>query len=99
MEPGACLLAAAPPPSTKPSGTVPRDVEHAFGRDDQPPLAVDLPGGQVKLAGSIDRVDETSDGELVVIDYCVILCTMLREHVPDLSTFSESGLFPCTGPF
>ena len=50
-------------------GAVPRDVEHAFGRDDQPPLAVDLPGGHVKLAGSIDRVDETSDGELVVIDY------------------------------
>ena len=50
-------------------GTVPRDVEHAFGRDDQPPLALDLPGGHVRLAGSIDRVDETSDGELVVIDY------------------------------
>ena len=50
-------------------GTVPRDVEHAFGRDDQPLLALDLPGGQIRLAGSIDRVDETSDGELVVIDY------------------------------
>ena len=50
-------------------GTVPRDVEHAFGRDDQPPLVLDLPGGQVRLAGSIDRVDETGDGELVVIDY------------------------------
>jgi len=50
-------------------GADPRDVEHAFGRDDQPPLALDLPGGQVRLAGSIDRVDETSEGELVVIDY------------------------------
>ena len=49
-------------------GAAPRDVEHAFGRDDHPPLALDLPGGQVRLAGSIDRVDETSDGELVVID-------------------------------
>ena len=50
-------------------GARPRDVEHAFGRDDQPPLVLDLPGGQVRLAGSIDRVDETGDGELVVIDY------------------------------
>ena len=50
-------------------GAVPRDVEHAFGRDDQPPFVLDLPGGQVRLGGSIDRVDETSDGELVVIDY------------------------------
>jgi len=50
-------------------GAVPRDVEHAFGRDDQPPLVLKLPGGPVRLAGSIDRVDETSDGELVVIDY------------------------------
>ena len=50
-------------------GAVPRDVERAFGRADQPPLGVDLPGGHVRLAGSIDRVDETSDGELVVIDY------------------------------
>jgi ATP-dependent helicase/nuclease subunit B len=50
-------------------GAVPRDVEHAFGRDDQPPLVLNLPGGQVRLGGSIDRVDETSDGELVVIDY------------------------------
>jgi len=50
-------------------GAVPRDVEHAFGRDDQPPLVLELPGGPVRLGGSIDRVDETSDGELVVIDY------------------------------
>ena len=50
-------------------GARPRDVEHAFGRDDQPPLVLDLPGGQVKLSGSIDRIDQTSDGELVVIDY------------------------------
>jgi hypothetical protein len=44
-------------------------VEHTFGRGDQPPLVLDLPGGQVRLTGSIDRVDQTSDGELVVIDY------------------------------
>ena len=50
-------------------GARPRDVEHTFGRGDQPPLVLDLPGGQVRLTGSIDRVDQTSDGELVVIDY------------------------------
>jgi RecB family exonuclease len=50
-------------------GARPRDVEHAFGGDGQPPLVLDLPGGPVKLAGSIDRVDETRDGEIVVIDY------------------------------
>ncbi len=50
-------------------GARPRDVEHAFGRDDQPPLVLDLPGGHVRLSGSIDRIDQTSDGELVVIDY------------------------------
>jgi ATP-dependent helicase/nuclease subunit B len=50
-------------------GAVPRDVEHAFGHDDQPPLVLNLPGGQVRLGGSIDRVDQTGDGELVVIDY------------------------------
>jgi ATP-dependent helicase/nuclease subunit B len=50
-------------------GARPRDVEHAFGRDDHPPLVLDLPGGQVRLSGSIDRIDQTSDGELVVIDY------------------------------
>jgi len=30
---------------------------------------LNLPGGQVRLGGSIDRVDQTGDGELVVIDY------------------------------
>jgi len=50
-------------------GAVPRDVEHAFGRDDKLPLVLDLPSGQMRLAGSIDRVDETGDGQLVVIDY------------------------------
>jgi hypothetical protein len=48
----------------------PLDVEHGFGKDGQsPPLALDLPGGHVELAGYIDRIDRTATGELVVIDY------------------------------
>ena len=45
----------------------PQGVEHYFGRE--APLVIDLPSGQVQLAGSIDRVDRTGDGELVVLDY------------------------------
>ncbi len=45
----------------------PLDVEHCFG--DEAALVVDLPSGQVRLAGSIDRVDRTGDGSLVVLDY------------------------------
>ena len=45
-------------------------VEHGFGKDGQnPPLTLDLPGGQVELAGYVDRIDRTGTGELVVIDY------------------------------
>lgn len=45
----------------------PQDVEHRFGGETA--LVVDLPGGPVRLAGSIDRVDKTGDGALVVLDY------------------------------
>ena len=48
----------------------PLDVEHSFGKDSQsPPLALDLPGGQVELTGSIDRIDRTAVGGLIVFDY------------------------------
>lgn len=48
----------------------PLAVEHGFGRDGQnPPLTLDLPDGQVELAGYVDRIDRTETGELVVIDY------------------------------
>ena len=48
----------------------PLAVEHGFGKDGQsPPLALDLPGGQVELAGYVDRIDQTAAGDLVVIDY------------------------------
>lgn len=45
----------------------PQDVEHHFGHETA--LVVELPSGEVRLAGSIDRVDRTGDGELVVLDY------------------------------
>jgi ATP-dependent helicase/nuclease subunit B len=45
----------------------PQDVEHHFGDDTA--LVVELPSGPVRLRGSIDRVDETGDGQLVVLDY------------------------------
>ncbi|MGO9297386.1 MAG: PD-(D/E)XK nuclease family protein [Streptosporangiaceae bacterium] len=48
----------------------PLAVEHGFGKDGRsPPLALELPGGQVELAGYVDRIDQTAAGELVVIDY------------------------------
>jgi hypothetical protein len=44
------------------------DLERTFGRDGEPPVAVRLPGGTIRMAGAIDRIDRTDDG-LVVIDY------------------------------
>jgi ATP-dependent helicase/nuclease subunit B len=45
-------------------------VELPFGRHDVPPLEVHLPtAGRVPFAGSVDRVDVTETGELVVLDY------------------------------
>ncbi|MCW2502461.1 MAG: ATP-dependent nuclease subunit B-like [Actinomycetia bacterium] len=48
----------------------PLAVEDTFGRDGEPPLTLELPtAGLVSFSGSIDRVDRTDDGALVVIDY------------------------------
>lgn len=45
-------------------------VELPFGRNDVPPLEVELPtAGRVPFAGKVDRVDVTETGDLVVIDY------------------------------
>jgi RecB family exonuclease len=45
-------------------------VESDFGRHGVAPLVIDLPTqGEVKFAGSIDRVDARLGGGLVVIDY------------------------------
>jgi hypothetical protein len=48
----------------------PVGVEQPFGRSGVPPLELTLPrSGPVRFAGSIDRIDATEDGGLVVIDY------------------------------
>lgn len=48
----------------------PLAVESEFGRNGAPPLIVDLPTqGAVTFGGSIDRVDSTIGGGLVVLDY------------------------------
>jgi len=43
-------------------------LELRFGFQGEPPVALDLKGGTVRLRGAIDRVDRTGDG-LTVIDY------------------------------
>ena len=43
-------------------------LELAFGLGDDEPVAVDVPGGALRLRGAIDRVDEDLSG-LTVIDY------------------------------
>jgi RecB family exonuclease len=45
------------------------ELELSFGTDEKQPVLVPLLGGRVKLQGRIDRVDETDDDTLVVIDY------------------------------
>lgn len=45
-----------------------RALELKFGFGGEPPAVLELSGGEVRLRGAIDRVDETGDG-LVVIDY------------------------------
>jgi hypothetical protein len=53
-------------------GSTPIHTELPFGmpHDPTPPVAVRLPSGRtVRIRGSIDRVDETSHGGLVIIDY------------------------------
>ena len=45
-----------------------RALELKFGFSGEPPAPLQLKGGDVRLRGAIDRVDETADG-LVVIDY------------------------------
>jgi hypothetical protein len=45
------------------------DLELSFGNDEKQPVLVPLLNGRIKLQGRVDRVDETEDGRLVVIDY------------------------------
>lgn len=44
--------------------------EHHFGFGDTPPAVITLPDGeQVRLRGSVDRIDRCADGTLVVVDH------------------------------
>lgn len=46
----------------------PMEFEQHFGYDNKPPLVIGNNEGLIKIRGSIDRIDQTEDG-LVVIDY------------------------------
>ncbi len=46
----------------------PIHAEFEFGMDDEPALS-EWAGRSMRLRGSVDRVDETADGGLVIIDY------------------------------
>jgi len=51
-------------------GCLPEAVELGFGRSDEPPVTVELGDGRrVAFRGTVDRIDRTSDGTAVVIDY------------------------------
>lgn len=53
-------------------GSTPIRTELPFGmpQDPTPPVTIALPSGRpLRVRGSIDRVDETREGDLVVIDY------------------------------
>ena len=45
------------------------DLERRFGRDGEPAVPLALPGGEIRVAGAIDRIDELHDGRLVIVDY------------------------------
>jgi ATP-dependent helicase/DNAse subunit B len=50
-------------------GWVPTALESSFGRDEIPPLELNIDGGPVLLRGVIDRVDTNQNGQLRVLDY------------------------------
>ena len=51
-------------------GATPEQIEMAFGDTDHDAVLVDLPDGRsVRFHGFADRVDRTSDGRMVVLDY------------------------------
>ncbi len=49
--------------------STPRWAEYGFGQQDSPPLEGSWAGRKMRLRGSVDRVDLTADGGLLVIDY------------------------------
>ncbi len=50
-------------------GSTPFAAEYAFGFDDNPALEGLWAGRRMRLRGTVDRVDLTADGGLLVIDY------------------------------
>ncbi len=52
------------------SSPIASELQFGLPNSDHGPVTIALPGGRsVKLRGAIDRVDETADGDLLVIDY------------------------------
>lgn len=47
----------------------PLHFEYSFGIGDSEPAIIKLPSGDVKIAGIIDRVDQSLDGRYHIIDY------------------------------
>ncbi|MBN1994046.1 MAG: PD-(D/E)XK nuclease family protein [Anaerolineae bacterium] len=43
--------------------------EQTFGLKDEPPLVVQRDGDEFRVRGFIDRIDQTADGRLCIIDY------------------------------
>src|ERR1700729_1224173 len=67
------------------------NLEVARRQKEEPALTADAGAEPGAMTGLKDRVKRPA-GHLTA-RRGAILCTMLSEHVPDLSTFSESGLF------
>ncbi|MGJ7913024.1 PD-(D/E)XK nuclease family protein [Neobacillus sp. LXY-1] len=47
----------------------PLHFEYSFGLEDREPAVIKLPSGEVKIAGIVDRVDQSKDGFYHIIDY------------------------------
>ena len=47
----------------------PLHFEYSFGIGEQEPALITLPSGEIRIAGIIDRVDQTKDGKYHIIDY------------------------------
>jgi ATP-dependent helicase/nuclease subunit B len=60
--------------------------EHRFGRTD--PVGIDIGGRIIQLHGSIDRVDQTADGSIVVTDHKSGSADKYRKLGPDDPTLS-----------
>lgn len=51
-------------------GLVPTSVEMSFGNGDESPVTIELRSGRtLRFRGKVDRVDQTEDGAVTVIDY------------------------------